>query len=102
MKILLAISLTIQSMPSIKPSPVTALHGIIPQCLVEISSKAKNFLISSIVNASLISYLLQNISNVAPTNFSYFNKLCNSYLQISNLILSELSTTHIKPSVYSK
>ncbi len=75
-------------MPSIRPSPVTALQGIIPQCLVEISSNYKNSLIYSPVNAPYISYLLQKISKVAPTNFSYFRRLCNSYLHISNLNLS--------------
>lgn len=46
MKILEAISVTIQSIPSNNPSPVTAEQGIIPQCLVDISSSAKNCLIS--------------------------------------------------------
>jgi len=101
-KILEAMSLTIQSIPSINPSPVTALQGILPQCLVEISSNYKNFLISSILKAPFISYLLQKINKVAPTSFSYFSKLCNSFLQSSSLILSELSTTQIRPSVYSK
>lgn len=102
MKILDAISMTIQSTPSISPSPVTAEQGIKAQCLVDICSNSKNLEISSEVNAPSISYLLQNINKVAPTSFSYFNKLCSSSLQVYNLILSEESTTHIKPSVYSK
>ena len=99
---LLAISYTIQSIPSNSPSPVTALQGIIPQCLVEILSNYKNSLIYSILRAPYKSYLLQNINRVDPTNFSYFNKLWSSFLQISSLILSEESTTHISPSVCSK
>lgn len=48
--ILEAISVTTQSIPSINPSPVTAEQGIIPQCRVVISSKSKNFRISSEFN----------------------------------------------------
>lgn len=46
MNILDAISVTTQSIPSISPSPVTAEQGIIPQCLVDMSSNARNSLIS--------------------------------------------------------
>ena len=100
--ILDAISVTTQSIPSINPSPVTAEHGMIPQCLVDISSKARNSLISQLFSDPLISCLLQKINKVAPTSFSCLSRLCNSFLQSSNLILSELSTTQISPSVDSK
>ena len=100
--ILDAISVTTQSIPSINPSPVTAEQGMIPQCLVDISSKARNSLISQLFSDPLISCLLQKINKVAPTSFSCLSRLCNSFLQSSNLILSELSTTQISPSVDSK
>lgn len=102
MNILEAISLTIQSIPSMSPSPVTAEQGMIPQCLVDISSNCKNSLISSDVRDPFMSCLLQKIRSVAPTSFSYFNRLCSSILHVSRRILSELSTTQIRPSVYSK
>jgi uncharacterized protein YlbG (UPF0298 family) len=102
MNILLEMSLTIQSIPSNNPSPVNAEHAIIPQCLVYIKSNSKYSLIYCNVSDFGTSYLLQNINNVAPINFSYFNKLYSSFLQSSNLALSVESTTHINPSVYSK
>ena len=100
--ILAATSLTTQSIPSNNPSPVFALHGIIPQCLDLISPKHNTSLISSSFNDPLISYLLQNINNVLPDNFSYFSNECNSSLQDAKRNLSVESTTHIKASVYSK
>lgn len=42
-KILEEISFTVQSIPSTSPSPVTALHGMIAQCLVVMESSSKNF-----------------------------------------------------------
>lgn len=100
--ILLEISVTIQSIPSSNPSPVNAEQAMIPQCLVWIKSNSKYSLIYCNVNDFGTSYLLQNINNVAPISFSYFNRLCNSFLQSSNLALSVESTTQINPSVYSK
>ena len=70
-----AISLTIQSIPYNKPSPVLALHPIIPQCLVVMSSNYKYFFISSHDKLPYISCLLQNIKRVAPINFYCLNKL---------------------------
>jgi len=102
MKILEEISYTSQSIPSNNPSPVTALQGIIAQCLVVISSNSKNFFISSQFSAPSISYLLQKIKSEAPTSFSYFKILKSSFLQSDNLNLSELSTTQMRPSVCSK
>lgn len=95
-------SVTIQSIPSSKPSPVTAEQATIPQCLVSIRSNSKYSLIYYKVNDFGTSCLLQNINNVAPINFSYFSRLINSLLQSSNLALSVESTTQINPSVCSK
>lgn len=95
-------SVTIQSIPSSNPSPVTAEHATIPQCLVSIKSNSKYSLIYYKVNDFYTSCLLQNINNVAPINFSYFKRLINSLLQSSNLALSVESTTQINPSVCSK
>jgi hypothetical protein len=97
-----AISLTIQSIPSKSPSPVLALHPIIPQCLVLIEPSYKYSLILSQLRLPSISCLLQKINNVAPMSLSCFSKVCSSALVSSSLILSELSTTQITPSVCSK
>lgn len=95
-------SVTIQSIPSNNPSPVTAEQAIIPQCLVCIKSSSKYSRIYCNVNDFGTSYLLQNIKRVAPISFSCFNKFYSSFLQSSNLALSVESTTQINPSVYSK
>lgn len=97
-----AISLTIQSMPSNSPSPVLALHPMIPQCLVVIESSSKYYFIWSQLRLPSISCLLQKMRRVAPISFSCFNRLCSSALVSSSLILSELSTTQMTPSVCSK
>ena len=101
-KSLPAMSLTIQSIPSRSPSPVLALHPIIPQCLVVISSNSKYFFIQSQLKLPSISCLLQKINKVAPINFSCFRRLCSYNLVSQSRILSELSTTHMTPSVCSK
>ena len=54
------------------------------------------------IKSSKINLSIQNISKVAPISFSYLNKFYNSFLQSSNLALSDESTTQINPSVYSK
>lgn len=58
MNILLAISVTIQSIPATKPSPVTAEHAIIPQCLVSIESSSRYSLICCRLRDYGMSYLL--------------------------------------------
>lgn len=60
MKILLAISVTIQSIPSKSPSPVTAEQAIIPQCLVSTKSNSRYSRIYYNVKEFYISYLLPN------------------------------------------
>jgi hypothetical protein len=94
-----AISFTIQSTPYNSPSPVLALHPIIPQCLVAIVSRSRYSLISFVVRLPSMSCLLQNINKVAPISLYCFNKLCSSIFVSYSLILSELSTTQITPSV---
>ena len=75
---------------------------MIPQCLVLIDYNYKYSLIWLQVKLPWISCLLQKINNVAPINLYCLSRLCNYAFVSSNLILSELSTTHITPSVCSK
>lgn len=79
-------SLTIQSIPSKRPSPVLALHGIIlnyhiytpnvyfinPLILRSVLFNLHPWLLQY-PNILLFTYLLQKINKVAPINFSYFN-----------------------------
>lgn len=97
-----AMSSMIQSMPSSRLSPVTALQACMSQWCVVISSRFKPFLISCADRAPGKSCLFANTSNVAPASLSSNNRLWSSCLQSASLILSALSTTHISPSVLSK
>lgn len=93
--ILELISLTIQSIPSSKPSPFLALQGIILikkrntpnvyfQDLLILKILLFNFQLKPLQcpkNDKFKTCLLQNINKVAPISFSYFKSECNSYLQ---------------------
>ena len=70
-----AMSFTIQSTPYKSPSPVLALHPMIPQCRVAIESKSRYYLISFVVKLPSISCLLQKISSVAPISLYCLSKL---------------------------
>ncbi len=98
MKILEQTSLTIQSIPSSKPSPVLALQGMIlvkidktPNAYCSNHQVPRNLLFNFLskplqyprINIYFYCFtcLLQKMSKVAPINFSCFNNECNSFLQ---------------------
>lgn len=103
MKIRLAISSTIQSIPSTNPSPVTALHEIMLQCRSWLSFPSSNsWQISFPDNAPVTSCLFAKINSDAPASRSCWSNVSNSLRHKSKRNLSDESTTQMSPSVDSK